>query len=98
MFCPFLLALKKEAERRIEGEVDVWTAAELGDDWLVELHVLAFVQEPDCWCNDLCDFACNTGKMAYFCCKFDGHDDENVYVTLILIWYSSYPAIILLQT
>jgi hypothetical protein len=82
MFCPFLLALKKEAEKMIEGEVDVWTAAELGDDWLVELHVLAFVQEPDCWCCGkkfgLCDFARNSGKMTYFCCIFDRDDDENV--------------------
>ena len=74
MFCPFLLALKKEAEKRIKGEVDVWTAAEIGDAGLVELHVLAFVQEPDCGCRDLCDWARNSGKMKYFCCNFEDED------------------------
>ena len=77
LFCPFLLALKKEAKKRIEGEDDVWTAAEIGDAGLVELHVLAIVQEPDCWCPDLCDFARHSAQMAYFCVDFYGFDNKD---------------------
>jgi hypothetical protein len=81
LFCPFLLALKKEAKKRIKGEVDAWSAAKSSDVGLVELHVLAIVQEPDCWCSDLCDFARHSAQMAYFCvdfCGFDEVDDKSV--------------------
>jgi hypothetical protein len=82
LFCPFLLALKKEAKKRIEGEVDAWTAAKIGDAGLVELHVLAIVKEPDCWCNernDLCDFCRHAPQLAYFCCDLGGpHSDKSV--------------------
>lgn len=80
LFCPFLIALKEEATKRIEGEVDVWSAAEIGDAGLVELHVLAIVQEPDCWCPDLCDFARHSAQMAYFCVDFCGFDNKDTYV------------------
>ena len=73
---PFLLALKEEAKKRIEGEVDAWTAAKIGDAGLVELHVLAIVQEPDCRCNDLCDFMRYTPQMAYFCCDLEGRNSD----------------------
>jgi len=76
LFCPFLLALKEEAKKRIEGEVDAWTAAAIGDAGLVELHVLTIVQEPDCWCPDLCDFARHSPQMAYFCCDLEGPNSD----------------------
>lgn len=101
LFCPFLLALKEEATKRIEGEVDVWSAAEIGDAGLVELHVLAIVQEPDCWCPDLCDFARHSAQMAYFCVDFCGFDNKDTYVIYanprFIFNLTSYPAIILLQ-
>jgi hypothetical protein len=75
-FCPFLLALKKHAKKRIEGEVDAWTAAKIGDAGLVELHVLAIVQEPDYWRGYLCDAIRQAPQMAYFCCDYEGHNSD----------------------
>lgn len=76
LFCPFLLFFKEEAKKSVEGKVDVWTAAEIGDAGLVELHVLALVQEPDCWRNDLCDFCRSAPQMYIFCCDFEGPNSD----------------------